>query len=157
MEQANHGHGGDIHDYLYSHFSLGSIPETNLDRAILQFVEDPSFLLKRTAKERYLSVLEKLHSIDQVRFATLNGFRMPNSGVILISNDRAMIERTTTNRVIDAIPGTGFVCLAGASRKDFQDQAFRLMGALHYPLPVALAVKRAITEENPILKIIREI
>lgn len=145
-EEASKGHGGDIHDYLYSHFALRSIPETNPDRTILALLTDARFLLKMSVREQYLMILQQLCAVDETKFATLNGFRMPNSHVVLIANERSMIERTTTNRTIEAIAGSGFFALVAASRVEFQDQIFHLMRALHYPFPIAMAVKQSLRD-----------
>lgn len=150
VAQAARGHGGNIHDFLFSRFLSELPPESNEDRRILLLLEAPDYRAERTAKRRYQMVLLALHRVDPTRFSTLNDFRPPNWERVILSKRRSSIERTTTSEGIEQIFDLDWWCLVGFPKEQYRAFVFQLMRAMHYPLPVATQIRNSIEDYTAI-------
>jgi len=146
-ERAARGHNGNINDFLYSHFGLASRPEINEDRRILRLLELDVYKRARSLRDKYEIALRVLHKIDPIKFSTLNNFTPPNWERVVLSNNRSIIERTTTSDQIFPLPETDFHYLAGFTGPEFKDIIFHMMNDLRYPLPIRQQIRESIVVE----------
>ena len=140
------GHDGDINAYLHSFLGVAHAPHPNEDRTVLEFVRSTTYAGRITPTKKYLALLGFLYRVDPIRFAALEGFTVPGSHRVLVSQDRTKIERSCVNATTVALEESSFYAMSPRNHEESRDFAVHVMRELGYPIGVWQAARATFNE-----------
>jgi hypothetical protein len=143
---AERGHGGDINDFLHSHFRLSNGPKRNDDRTIRDFISSHRYTARVTPAKKYMALLSFLAGLDIARFNRLEGFVVPGTQKILVSSDAVIVQRRLASAKVQKIDGSDFFALLPAGQANARDFADHILAKFGYPIGVRQEVKRTLNE-----------